>query len=238
MRAAHAVWGGVVLSLMVPLGMTAAPAVGAPEAAHKVHATADHKADHKADRQSSKGNKGNKGGDGDGDKKAWVPKRGAAYSNPLSPRHRILVAKVIRAVNASKKGSKIQIAVWNLDDWPSVGALIAGQEARRDRAGRGRRHRAEPELPAPPDGTEPQPQGQQLRQEVQRRVPQQGEDHALEVLPVQQGAPRGERQHVRVLEHDHAGGQPAVERPGDLVEPEALQLPREDLPGVPPRTRP
>jgi phosphatidylserine/phosphatidylglycerophosphate/cardiolipin synthase-like enzyme len=63
------------------------------------------------------------------DRAAWTPPTGALFNDPgVDRRRRVIVARVIDAIQAADRGSTIRIIVWNLDDKPSVTELIRAKE--------------------------------------------------------------------------------------------------------------
>ena len=108
-RATQVLMGAVLLSLVtgfVPAGAatSAGRSVGTADAVSQVNRTAVQRA-------------------------AWTPPNGALFNDPgVDRRRRVIIARVIDAIQAADRGSTIRIIVWNLDDKPSVTELIRAKE--------------------------------------------------------------------------------------------------------------
>lgn len=57
-------------------------------------------------------------------KARWAPPVGVLLNDPTTANRRVILARVIQAINRTPRGETIRIVVWNLDDRPTVGALI------------------------------------------------------------------------------------------------------------------
>ena len=57
-------------------------------------------------------------------KAPWVPPTGVLLSNPQSRNSRVILARVIAAINHTPRREIVRIAVWNFDDLPTRQALI------------------------------------------------------------------------------------------------------------------
>ncbi len=114
MRAAYLALGGVLLSLLVPAGgaATAATLPGAAATTTSVVQNAGYTVARK----------------GQG-KDYWTPKAGVTFNEPASPRGAYaILGKLRRSIDATAKGEKIRIAVWNFDDRGTVDALVRAKE--------------------------------------------------------------------------------------------------------------
>ncbi len=58
----------------------------------------------------------------------WSPPVGVLFNNPRTGAKRAILARVIRAINATPRGETIRIAVWNFDDYPTRRALIGADK--------------------------------------------------------------------------------------------------------------
>jgi phosphatidylserine/phosphatidylglycerophosphate/cardiolipin synthase-like enzyme len=55
----------------------------------------------------------------------WVPTGGVTFNDPMvGSRQRVIIAKVINAIDATPRGERIRIATWNFDDRNAADALI------------------------------------------------------------------------------------------------------------------
>jgi phosphatidylserine/phosphatidylglycerophosphate/cardiolipin synthase-like enzyme len=119
MRAAHLGLSGLVLSLFLSLATVTSPSFAVPGAATEGRSVTT--VDPSTAVGGALGEKPRK-------RKRWVPKQGVTFNDPLSPRSRAIMTKVVRSIKATKKRETIRIATWNLDDRPAVTELIRAKK--------------------------------------------------------------------------------------------------------------